>query len=144
MDIFPLEDPEATKEAKDTLLERQFFLLDKLLVDDCPAVRVVAVEGACRILGLFWEIIPPIKITKLLSEIVDDMAYDICHEVRLSVLKGVRYLIENPLTQEILKVLLPRLGHIFFDAVLSVRVAVADLLLAVRDLRNFQFTKVHD
>lgn len=74
----------------------------------------------------------------------DDMAYDICHEVRLSVLKGVRYLIENPLTHEILKVLLPRLGHMFFDGVLSVRMAVADILLAVRDLRNFQFTKVDD
>lgn len=142
MDLFPLEDPDATKEVKDTLLDKQFFLLEKLLMDECPDVRIVAVEGCCRVLHLFWEINPPATITKILTKIFDDMSHDICHEVRLSTLNGIAYLLGNPRSHEILKVLLPRLGHLMLDAVLSVRVAVLDLLLLIRDIRAFQFNKV--
>ncbi|XP_065876662.1 uncharacterized protein [Euphorbia lathyris] len=142
LDLFPLEDPDATKEVKDTLLDKQFFLLEKLLMDECPDVRVVAVEGCCRVLHLFWEIIPPATITKILTKIFDDMSHDICHEVRLSTLNGLVYLLGNPQSYEILKVLLPRLGHLMLDTVLSIRVAVLDLLLLIRDIRTFQFNKV--
>lgn len=140
--MFPLEDPDATKEIKDNLLDKQFFLLDRLLVDECPDVRVVAVEGCCRILHLFWEVIPSSVITKTITKIMDDMSHDLCTEVRLSTLNGIIYLLGNPQTHEILKVLLPRLGHLFQDSVLSVRVSVVDLLLVIRDCRNFQFHKV--
>ncbi|KAK1588054.1 hypothetical protein Q3G72_019459 [Acer saccharum] len=142
LDLFPLEDPDSTKEVKDTLLDKQFFLLEKLLMDDCPDVRVVAVEGCCRILHLFWEIIPSSTITKILTKIFDDVSHDLCNEVRLSTLNGIIYLLGNPLSHEVLKVLLPRLGHLIVDSVLSVRLAVADLLLLLRDIRTFQFNKV--
>lgn len=142
MDLFPLEDPDSTKEVKDSLLDKQFFLLGKLLVDDCPEVRVVAVEGSCRILHLFWEVIPSPTITKLVTKIFDDMSRDTSHEVRLSTLNGTMYLFGNPLCHQFLNVLLPRLGHLMMDNVLSVRVAMADLLLLIRDIQNFQFHKV--
>ncbi|KAK9284314.1 hypothetical protein L1049_023485 [Liquidambar formosana] len=142
LDMFPLEDPDATKEDKDTLLDKQFFLLEKSLMDDCPDVRAVAVEGSCRILHLFWEIIPPSTITKIITKILDDMSHDICNEVRLSVVNGIMYLLGNPQSHELLKVLLPRLGHLILDSVLSIRVSVADLLLLIRDIRTFQFNKV--
>ncbi|GAB2251810.1 hypothetical protein Droror1_Dr00004657 [Drosera rotundifolia] len=142
LDIFPLEDPDATKESKDTLLDKQFFLLEKLLSDECPDVRVVAVEGCCRVLHLFWEIIPSSTITKLLAKIFDDMSCDASNEVRLSTVNGVIYLLGNPQSHEVLKVLLPRLGHMILDFVLSIRLAVSDLLLLIRDIRGFQFNKV--
>ncbi|KAH7566693.1 hypothetical protein JRO89_XS08G0217300 [Xanthoceras sorbifolium] len=142
LDFFPLEDPDSTKELKDTLLDKQFFLLEKLLMDDFPDVRIVAVEGCCRILHLFWEIIPSSTITKILTKIIDDISHDICNEVRLSTLNGIIYLLGNPLSHEVLKVLLPRLRHLIVDSVLSVRLAVADLLLLLRDIRTFQFNKV--
>ncbi|XP_077233804.1 ARM repeat superfamily protein [Tasmannia lanceolata] len=142
LDMFPLEDPDATKDIKDALLNRQFFLLERLLADECPDVRVVAVEGSCRILRLFWEVIPSSTITKILTKVVDDMSHDLCNVVRLSTLNGIIYLLDNPQTHEILKVLLPRLQHMLLDTVLSVRVAVTDLLLAIRDIRSFQFNKV--
>ncbi|KDP32070.1 hypothetical protein JCGZ_12531 [Jatropha curcas] len=142
LDLFPLEDPDATKEIKDTLHDKQFFLLERLLMDDCPGVRVVAVEGCCRVLHLFWEIIPPSTITKILSRICDDMSHDICNEVRLSTVDGIVYLLGNPQSHEILKVLLPRLGHLILDNGLSTRVAFMDLLLLTRDIRTFQFNKV--
>ncbi|KAG0447414.1 hypothetical protein HPP92_028352 [Vanilla planifolia] len=36
LDLFPIEDPDVTKEEKDILLEKQYFLLQKLLMDECP------------------------------------------------------------------------------------------------------------
>ncbi|KAJ7952761.1 putative Condensin-2 complex subunit G2 [Quillaja saponaria] len=142
LDMFPFEDPDAKKEVKDNLLDNQFFLLERLLTDDCPDVRVVAVEGACRILHLFWEIIPSPTITKIITKVFDDMSRDSCNEVRLSTLNGIMYLLGNPLSHEVLKVLLPRLGHLMLDNCLSVRMSVADLLLLVKDIQNFQFNKV--
>lgn len=144
LDLFPLEDPDDMKEVKDTLLDKQLFLIEKLLMDDCPDVRVVAVEGCCRILHLFWEIIPSSAITKIITKIFDDISHDLCNEVRHSTVNGIIYLLGNPLSHEVLKVLLPRLGHLMQDNVLSVRLAVADLLLLLRDIRTFQFIKVWD
>ncbi|CAI0406348.1 unnamed protein product [Linum tenue] len=142
LDLFPLEDPDSNKEAKDSLLDRQCFLLERLLVDECPGLRVVAVEGCCRVLHLFWEIIPSSTITKILTKIFDDMTHDICSEVRVSTVNGIAYLLGNPQSHEILKVLLPRMGPLILDNVVSIRVAVLDLLLAINDSRKFQFNKV--
>ncbi|KAI3870634.1 hypothetical protein MKW92_025041 [Papaver armeniacum] len=142
LDMFPLEDPDATKEVIDSLHDKQFFLLERLLIDECPEVRVVAVEGCCRLLYLFWEVIPSSVITKTLTKITDDMSHDLCADVRLSTLSGIIYLLGNPQAHELLKVLLPRLGHLFQDSVLAVRSSVADLLLVLRDIRDFQFHKV--
>ncbi|KAK7406455.1 hypothetical protein VNO78_08081 [Psophocarpus tetragonolobus] len=144
LDMFPLEDPDATKEEKDTLLDKQFFLLQRLFTDDCPEVRTIAVEGSCRVLHLFWEVIPSPIITKILTKIFDDMSHDICNEVRLSTLNGIIYLLGNPHSHEILKVLLPRLRHLMQDKVLTVRVAAVDLLLHLKDVKNLQFNKVVD
>ncbi|KAL3646421.1 hypothetical protein CASFOL_011601 [Castilleja foliolosa] len=142
LDLFPLEDPDATKEAKDTLLEKQFFLFEKLLLDECPDVRVVAVEGSCRILHMFWEVIPSPTITKSITKIFDHMTHDSCAEVRLSTVNGVIYLLGNPHSHEVLKVLLPRLGNLITDSTSVVRAALVDLLLLLNDIRNFQFHKV--
>uniref|UniRef100_A0A0D3FLA8 Uncharacterized protein n=1 Tax=Oryza barthii TaxID=65489 RepID=A0A0D3FLA8_9ORYZ len=142
LDLFPLEDPDVTKDVNDPLLEKQYFLLDKLLMDDCPEIRTVAIEGLCRILNQFWEVIPSLTISKFLSKIVDDMSKDSCTEVRVSTINGLIYLLDNPQSHEILKVLLPRLSDMVSDPALSVRSSAVDLLLAIRDLRSFQFNKV--
>ncbi|XP_051127089.1 uncharacterized protein LOC127248671 [Andrographis paniculata] len=140
--LFPLEDPDVTMEVKDTLLEKQFFLLEKLLMDDCPDVRLVAVEGCCRILHLFWEVIPSPIITKIITKIFDNMTADTCAEVRLSTVNGVIYLLGNPQSHEILKVLLPRMSKLSMDPTAVVRSSLSDLLLLLNDIGNFQFHKV--
>lgn len=143
VDMFPLEDPAASKEEKESLLEKQFVLLEKLLVDDCPDVRSVAVEGACRILRLFWEVVPSTITVKLLSKVMDEMAHDTTSSaVRCAVVDGMIYLLDNPQSHELLKVLLPKLAPLLDDPVLAVRTAVADLLLTLKDIRALQFHKV--
>lgn len=140
--MFPLEDPDVTRDVKESLMLKQFFLIDKLLADDCPTIRAVSVEGTCRILNIFWEIIPPPTITKMLTTIFKDISCDSSSQVRLSVVNGLIFLLGNPHAHEILKRLLPRLGFLFFDCVLSVRIAFVELLLTVKDLRGFQYNKV--
>ncbi|KAL0700951.1 hypothetical protein Bca4012_057073 [Brassica carinata] len=142
LDLFPMEDPDATKEEKDKLLDKQFYLLEKLMSDECPDVRSVAVEGLCRVFYLFWEVIPSPTITKTITKIFNDMSHESCSEVRLSTVNGITYLLANPQSHGILKVLLPRLGHLMLDNVTSVRVAMVDLLLFLRDVRTFQFNTV--
>ncbi|ESQ39173.1 hypothetical protein EUTSA_v10001287mg [Eutrema salsugineum] len=142
LDLFPMEDPDVTKEENDTLLDKQFYLLEKMMNDECPGVRSVAVEGLCRVFYLFWEVIPSPTITKTITKLFDDMSHESCSEVRLSTFNGITYLLANPQSHGILKVFLPRLGHLMLDNVTSIRVAMVDLLLFVRDVRTFPFNTV--
>ncbi|KAJ4781207.1 Condensin-2 complex subunit G2 [Rhynchospora pubera] len=144
LDIFPILDPDSTREENDNLLEKQLYFLEKLLSDDAPEIRAVSVEGLCKILRLFWEVIPTSNIPKFLTKVIDEMSFDVCNEVRVSVLNGVRYLIENPLSHEIMRVLLSRIGRVVTDSALSVRAAAIDLLLAVCDNRFLQYNKIVD
>ncbi|CAM8878639.1 unnamed protein product [Rhodiola kirilowii] len=143
-DLFPLEDPDSTKDVKDMLLNKQFFLMEKLLKDDCPRYKGCCSGGFLSNPHLFWEIIPSSTITKIVIKILDEMSHDASKEVRLSSVNGLIFLLGNPQTHELLKVLLSRIGHLLFDPVLSVRAAFADLLLLSRDIRSFQFNKVVD
>lgn len=60
------------------------------------------------------------------------MAYDSASPgVRLAVVQGVTGLVDNPLAQPLLKVVLPKLGPLLHDKAVKVRTAVADLLLTV-------------
>lgn len=51
--------------------------------------------------------------------------------VRLAVVQGLGGLVDNPLAQALLKMVLPKLGPLLHDKALKVRTAVADLLLAI-------------
>ncbi|CAK9229150.1 unnamed protein product [Sphagnum troendelagicum] len=142
VDVFPLQDPDACKEEKEAMLEKQFNLFEKLLLDVSPEVRSVAVEGVCRILRLFWEIVPSSAAVKYLSKLVEDMAWDLSSPtVRLAVLQGLVYLLENPLSHAVLRPLLPKLARLLKDADLRVRVAAVDFLLAIKGIRALPFHK---
>ncbi|KAJ3670032.1 hypothetical protein LUZ60_010356 [Juncus effusus] len=142
IDFFPILDPNSTREEKDMLLEKQLFFLEKLLFDSSPEIRSLSIEGLFKIVHLFWEIIPSSTIAKLLTKVFDEMSLDSCNEIRVSCLKGAEYLVQNPLSHEILRVLLVKLGRMVLDPVLSVRVAMIDLLLTVRDIKSLQFNKI--
>lgn len=58
------------------------------LQDPCPVLRVTGVQGVCRILGMFWELIPAHVLTTFLSKLIQDMAFDASSsDVRVSVFK---------------------------------------------------------
>lgn len=104
MEAFPLQDPDARQLDTDALLQKQFTALESLLYDESVAVRCIAVTGVCRVLGVFWELIPEHTIRVLLAHVVNDLAHDSSSSnVRVAVLEGLRYLLDNHLSHPVLK-----------------------------------------
>ena len=58
IDAFPLQDPSTTNDVIDDILTKQFQVLERLLLDPVPKVRITAIEGICRILTMYWDLIP--------------------------------------------------------------------------------------
>ena len=73
------------------------------------------------------------RLTRCLStSAAEQLAFDAAAPaVRAAVVEGLASLVQNPLTQPVLKVMLPKLRPLVWDSAQRVRVAVADLLLAV-------------
>ena len=104
IDAFPLQDPELPQREIDELLQKQFNLLETLLYDDSVNVRCLAVTGVCKLLGVYWELIPEHTIRVLIAHIVNDLSHDIsAPTVRESVVLGLKYLLDNHLTHPLLK-----------------------------------------
>jgi hypothetical protein len=72
MSLLPLQDPEASTEEQDELLVRQFQALSDGLTDACPSVRVVAAQGICGVLNLYWEIIPSATTAGFVSRLTSE------------------------------------------------------------------------
>ncbi len=51
--------------------------------------------------------------------------------VRVAAVTGLAALAENPLTHPLMKVMLPTLRPLAWDSALAVRIALADMLLAI-------------
>lgn len=75
-DAFPLVQPDSSKRGMDQLLQKQFDQMHDLLFDPAPMVRSVAVKGVCRVLGVYWELIPTATINVLLSALIKDLVRD--------------------------------------------------------------------
>jgi condensin-2 complex subunit G2 len=67
-----LQDPEASTEEQDELLVRQFQALSDGLTDTCPSVRMVAAQGICGVLNLYWEIIPSATTAGFVSRLTSE------------------------------------------------------------------------
>ena len=92
VEAFPLQDPSLALGDLDALLQKQFDALHALLKDDAVPVRVVAVQGVCRVLAHFWELIPAPTAKALLLVLCRDLAHDAAaNTVRTAVFQGLRH-----------------------------------------------------
>ena len=91
-------------------------------------------HGACRVLALYWEMIPPSTAKGLLTALVKDLAHDAsANTVRVAALQGLNYLLVQNGSLEVataLKASLPRRPPLLRDGSERVRVALLELLLA--------------
>ena len=153
VDAFPIvreTDAVATEgavaaESLDAQLSRQFDVLSSVLADPAPRVRVVAVRGVCRILAVYWELLPASLAHRLLSHLAHDLAYDAASaRVRQAVCEGVRQVVESqPLAHPMLAHgVLRALRGCLHDKREAVRWAMADLLLSVSRVRDLQWHQV--
>lgn len=143
-EVYPLRDPSAGVQAKEEQLTRLHDVMRSLLDDPDAGVREVAVQTACRVLGVFWELVPPATASGLLLRIVRDLAVDAASAaVRAAAVSGVTYVLrQQPLSHEPLRALLPALGPVLHDKRERVRVAFCELLLCLRPLRAIRFYSV--
>ncbi|CAI5514233.1 unnamed protein product, partial [Closterium sp. Naga37s-1] len=144
-ELFPLRDPAQGREANESLLNRQLFLLfDRLLMDPCPAVRASAAEVAGRVLCVFWEVIPSGVATSALTRMVDELAADVASPaVRMAAARAVGHLLQgNPVCHELLRGMLPRMAAGLRDRSRGVRVAVAEVLITVATNTSIRLKEV--
>ena len=64
------QDPNAPNEETNELLARQFAILGACLSDAAPAVRAEATAGVCRLLDLYWEVVPAATSASFLKRLV--------------------------------------------------------------------------
>ncbi|XP_046568004.1 condensin-2 complex subunit G2-like [Haliotis rubra] len=135
-DVFPLTCPIQ----KDELINRQCEALLTALYDDYPVARRIAVEGVCRIMSSYWELLPNLTIKMFITKLLQDHLNDAnSAEVRLSVVRGLTDLLDNHLCHPLLKQVLPTMRDHVHDMSESVRKAMMDLLLKVKKIRAIKF-----
>lgn len=149
-DAFPVYDPGAGVQDIEEAIESQCNRFLELLKDPCCSVRLAAIEGACRVLGLFWEIVSPSFAKQVVDVLTSQLAFDMSSpRIRMTVCEGLKFMVENHLTHQILAVALPRISSVVHDRVERVRLAFLDLLLTVkskriRSLRYFDIVQVQE
>ena len=143
IDAFPLHDPDGSLEAMDIVLQKQFDCLRSLLTDSTVAVRCAGVSGICRVLCVYWEVIPPATTKAFLELLVTQSARDAnAAAVRTAVCEGLGYLLDNQLSHLALRDCLPHLGFLIHDRSPKVRGEFVSLLLRVKHVRSIRFYNV--
>ncbi|CAM9656902.1 unnamed protein product, partial [Ectocarpus sp. 13 AM-2016] len=147
VDAFPLQDPSAGKllcaASYDATLQQQFVALTDLLEDAHPQVRAVAGKGACRVLSVFWEMVPLDTTRALLTRVVGRLASDgSSPAVRVAAVEGLSVLLECPASHAVLKSMLPGVQNLIHDTNKKVRTAFVKLLLVVKGVKSIKYYQV--
>ena len=116
----------------------------QLLVDPSPEVRCSAVAGICRVLSIFWLMVPETFLSQSTGVLTRQLAYDASSaKVRASVLRGLRSLVATcDRSHLFLKTLLPRVSDSIHDVNENVRIAVVEMLAAVKHVRTIHYWEV--
>ncbi|CAB1097831.1 unnamed protein product [Ectocarpus sp. CCAP 1310/34] len=136
--------------AYDATLQQQFVALTDLLEDAHPQVRAVAGKGACRVLSVFWEMVPLDTTRALLTRVVGRLASDgSSPAVRLAAVEGLSVLLECPASHAVLKSMLPvsvseegGVQNLIHDTNKKVRTAFVKLLLVVKGVKSIKYYQV--
>ncbi|KAJ8036414.1 Condensin-2 complex subunit G2 [Holothuria leucospilota] len=114
-----------------------------LLCDPYPLVRVIAVQGVCKIIGVYWELLPAATVSSLLAKLIQEEVYDTSSpDVRAAVFKGLKYILDNPLSHPLMKHSLPSLGNFIHDTSEKVIIAFLELLLKVKGIRTIKVSSI--
>ena len=143
-EAFPLEDPNSELEVRAAAQESQVQILLELLKDDVPEVRVQAIQAVTLVLSRFWIIFSATDIQSFMTVFINQLANDMSSpKVRQTVIKSLIKLIKTcPRSHVYLKKILPKLRDCLFDTNETVRVAMLDLLLAVKNIKTIQFWSI--
>ena len=144
LDVFPLQHEDIRRaEDDDKILQKQFDLLSALLKDPDHQVRTNAVLGVCNILKEYWEVLPINTTHTILKFLIDTLAFDSSSaNVRYSLFIGIGVLLQQPLTHDLMKHLLPMLKLSIHDKSEKVRIAFMKILCQVKSIRGMHFYEI--
>merc|ERR1719424_1424946 len=118
-------------------MNRQYAYMRDLINDPHDEVRKAAINGTCRILNRFWEIVPPGVSAVFLADMMEKCANDRSSPgVRAAVPEGLSMILKNPLSHAALKSMLPSIGPMLNDKSPLVRFNVGKLLTTVSCSKN--------
>ena len=142
-DAFPLMNAEGELVEIEACLGKQTSVVFAAMMDDVPAVRAAAVTAACHILDRCWELLASSTCASWIERMAFQLAFDASsQDVRAAVITGLTQLVDNPHAQPVLEKVLPKLAPLVDDSSARVRVAILDMLLAVRSIRAIKFYEV--
>lgn len=142
---FPIHDPNSLVQDIERTIAVQCNLMLDLLTDPAPIVRRATISGVCRILHNFWELVPNQCAKRMLDIITTKLVFDSSSSInRISALDGLRSVVFNMSSHQILAVILPGLGPLLHDGIERVRLAFFDLLLSVKAkcARSLRYTEI--
>lgn len=140
LDIFPLQNGEVQNADADNHLQQQFDTIDSLLDDEDIKIRALAIDGVARIVANYWDSIPFETVKSLLGK-VGLRAFDCSSShVRVAAINSFSYLTSQQINSHpLMKSYLPKLSNLIHDKVEAVRLAMVNLLLVIRPIRNIHF-----
>jgi condensin-2 complex subunit G2 len=143
LDVFPLQRINGKPEECDQLLQKQFDQLISLLKDGDHRVRATAISGTFHILREYWDILPGGTVQNILKFIFETLAFDVSSaNVRFCVISGIRELLQQPLSHQSLRILLPLIANSIHDKAEKNRLAFVRLLNDVKALRGIHFYEI--
>lgn len=141
--LFPLIDPSISARDYNSELDNQLSILQNLLLDSHSEVRVAAIQSVCRILTLYWEIIPIEKVHEILSTLsLRSIEDKYSSNARVAVINGINVIINNPLSQNIIKSYLSKIFTYLHDLDIEVRYSVALLILKISRIQGFDYSQI--
>ncbi|KAL0269161.1 UNVERIFIED_CONTAM: hypothetical protein PYX00_006980 [Menopon gallinae] len=131
---FPLQRPGDNVMDAERLFNQQYSAMISTLRDDCHIVRIIAVREVCNILAHYWNSFTSVQIHTLLTIISKEDAHDASTaDVRRMVYVGFQSFLNNPLSFEYLRQILPAMSDNIHDVNQKVRIAFIQLLIAIKE-----------
>lgn len=140
-DSFPLlENTQVALQQEE--LAQHFAVMQSLLVDACPDNRALAVRGVLKAMTDYFDLFPMHERKALAKTILDKNAQDMNSlDSRVRINQGLAYMIGNPLTHGMVKVLIAKNKDALHDSS-TVQLSFINLLLAARKIPDFKFWEV--
>lgn len=143
-DAFPFESGEGFEE-DEAVRTKQWAIMLGALMDPVPLVRTIAIQGTCRILSQYWEIVPLNIIQDFITCLMRKLLYDSSSaDVRAHVVKGLVMMLESRQTHSLLEKMIPLTNKVLHDPNEKVRSEYVFLLTHVQKLRVSKLWEVID
>jgi condensin-2 complex subunit G2 len=71
--------------------------------------------------------------------VIINIYYNSASIVRVAVLEGLKYLVENHLSQPLLKAMLPKLSPLIHDTTEKVRATFVELLITLKSIKMIKY-----